>query len=182
MGNSIVYLMALFLLVSAVTNLAGDQMAELQLVPEGFQEATFGAGCFWAVEQRFENLPGVLEAISGYAGGDAVNPTYRQVCSGTTGHAEVVRVIFDPEEITYQDLLATYWLLGVPTERFARRDNNTSQYRHIILYHNQEQKNIAEASIRELSEKMKETISVFIDPIEEFYPAEKYHQDYYLKQ
>ncbi len=143
------------------------------------ERATFGAGCFWGVEAAFEELPGVIEAVSGYAGGWTEEPSYQQVCSGNTGHAEVVKVEFDPEMITYADLLGTFFSIHDPTRVPPSRQIEGYQYRSIILYHNPEQKRAAEKFLKEVGTKNKNEVRTEIVPLEAFYRAEEYHQNYH---
>lgn len=147
-------------------------------------EATFGAGCFWGVEELFSRLDGVREAISGYSGGSLDNPTYEDICTGTTGHAEVVRLHYDPELITYEELVDYFFRLHDPTTLNRQGADHGTQYRSVIFYHNEEQKNIANNIIdeREASGIYGNPIVTEVSPVEKFYPAEDYHQDYYLKK
>jgi len=147
------------------------------------EKATFAGGCFWGIEAAFEELEGVLEAISGYTGGDTINPTYKEVSTGKTGHYEAVEVIFDPSQITYSELLDVFWQNINPTDPGGQFVDRGSQYRTAIFYHNDEQKMIAEKSKDELqqSDKFKADIVTKILAASEFYPAEEYHQDYYKK-
>ncbi len=145
--------------------------------------AIFGAGCFWGVESRFRQLKGVKEVASGYAGGTTENPTYQQVCSGKTGHAEVVRVEFDPEQISYRDLLEAFWGMHDPTTWHRQGPDIGAQYRSVIFYRTDEQKQIAEESLKkaESSGRWKQSIVTEILPAPEFYRAEEYHQRYLEK-
>ena len=147
------------------------------------EKATFAGGCFWGIEAAFEELEGVLEAISGYTGGDTINPTYKEVSTGKTGHYEAVEVIFNPSQITYSELLDVFWQNINPTDPGGQFVDRGSQYRTAIFYHNDEQKMIAEKSKDELqqSDKFKADIVTKILAASEFYPAEEYHQDYYKK-
>jgi peptide-methionine (S)-S-oxide reductase len=143
--------------------------------------ATFGNGCFWCTEAIFESLNGVISATSGYTGGQTPNPDYKSVCNGNTGHAEAVRIIFDPSKITYAELLEAFWASHDPTTLNRQGNDVGTQYRSAIFYHNEEQKKLAENLKKELNEK-----KVFPDPIvteitqaSEFYEAENYHQQYF---
>lgn len=149
-------------------------------IDEGLEKATFGAGCFWGVEKAFQETDGVVEAISGYAGGDRANPSYREVCSGETGHAEVVQVLYDPKRISYDELLRKYWSLGFPSWGPSEKDRR-SQYRHIILYHSEGQRKAAEASLKGIEKQEGQRIAVYLEPLEKFYPAEGYHQNYFMR-
>ena len=144
--------------------------------------ATFGAGCFWCVEAVFDDLRGVEDVVSGYTGGKTRNPTYREVCSGTTGHAEVVQIKFDPQEISFADILRVFFTVHDPTTLNRQGADRGTQYRSAIFYHSPEQKQIAEEIIREITEE-----KLYDDPIvteiteaTEFYPAEDYHQEYFI--
>jgi peptide-methionine (S)-S-oxide reductase len=144
------------------------------------ETATFGAGCFWCVEAVFQELEGVEKVVSGYAGGSAENPTYQQVCSGTTGHAEVAQITYDPEVISYQELLDVFWRTHDPTTLNRQGADVGPQYRSVIFYHNEEQKTLAEKSKQETdaSDLWPNPIVTEIQPLPKFYPAEDYHQNY----
>lgn len=143
--------------------------------------ATFGSGCFWCTEAVFQSLDGVLSVTSGYTGGEVKNPTYEQVCSGTTGHAEATRVEFDPTRISYGKLLDLFWKSHDPTTLNRQGADVGTQYRSVIVYHSDEQKAEAEASRNAVdgSGLFHAPIVTRIEPAGEFYPAEGYHQDYY---
>jgi peptide-methionine (S)-S-oxide reductase len=141
--------------------------------------AVFGGGCFWCVEAVFQRIPGVKSVTSGYAGGHTENPTYRQVCSGTTGHAEVTRIEFDPQVVSYDKLLDYFWDAHDPTTLNRQGPDEGPQYRSIILYTDAAQKAAAEKSKAEAQKKFKSPIVTEIVPLTKFYPAEAYHQDYY---
>lgn len=146
--------------------------------------ATFAGGCFWCMEPPFEGKTGVTEVVAGYAGGTKPNPTYEDVCTGTTGHAEVVRVTFDPAVISYQKLLDIFWQNIDPTTENAQFADHGSQYRTAIFYHSDEQKRLAEKSKQALAQsgKFKDPLVTEIVPAGVFYRAEEYHQDYFKKQ
>jgi peptide methionine sulfoxide reductase msrA/msrB len=148
------------------------------------QLATFAGGCFWCMEPPFEAQKGVLDVSAGYVGGHVVNPSYEQVCTGETGHAEAVQVTFDPSQVTYQDLLDIFWRNIDPTTEDAQFADQGTQYRTAIFYHSEEQKKLAEASKVKLatSGKFKSPIVTEIVPATTFYRAEEYHQDYFKKQ
>ncbi len=148
------------------------------------ETATFAAGCFWGVESAFRNLKGVVETRVGYAGGTSVNPTYPQVCSGTTGHAESVEIVFDPRRIRYRELLRVFWKIHDPTTPDRQGPDLGRQYRSVIFYHSPEQKAAALASKRELQQKgiYAGEIVTEIVPAGKFYAAEEYHQHYYEKR
>lgn len=141
--------------------------------------ATFGAGCFWCTEAVLEQLDGVLSVDSGYMGGERPNPTYKQVCSGTTGHAEVVQVRFDPRVISYDALLAWFWKLHDPTTLNQQGADVGTQYRSVIFTHSEAQRVAALASKAAHAGDFADPIVTEITPASEFYPAEEYHQDYY---
>ena len=144
-------------------------------------EATFGAGCFWGVEYVYRRVPGVLEVKAGYSGGHTQNPTYEQVCSHTTGHAEVVQVIFDPDRVTYDQLLEVFWAMHDPTQVDRQGPDVGDQYRSVIFAHTDEQRVAAEASRERAQTGFQAPIATKIEPLQEFYPAEDYHQRYYEK-
>lgn len=148
------------------------------------EKATFGAGCFWGVETAFREVPGVLDAAVGYLGGTLENPTYRDVCNGDTGHAEVVEVVFDPEKVTYEQLLDRFWTLHDPTQFNRQGPDYGSQYRSAIFFHSPEQKAAAEASKERLaaSGRFAKKIVTEITPASTFYRAEEYHQQYLAKR
>jgi peptide methionine sulfoxide reductase msrA/msrB len=151
--------------------------------PKNHKIATFAGGCFWCVESDFEKVDGVIEAVSGYTGGHKPNPTYKEVSAGGTGHTEAVQVHYDPDKITYRELLDIFWRHVDPTDAGGQFVDRGSQYRPAIFYHDEEQKRIAEASKAELekSGRFSKPIATEIVSLEEFYPAEEYHQDYYEK-
>ncbi len=144
-------------------------------------EATFGNGCFWCTEAVFLSLNGVSEVVSGYAGGSTVNPTYREVCSGTTGHAEVIRLKYDPAVISFETVLAAFFASHDPTTLNRQGNDIGTQYRSVIFYHDAEQKRIAEGVIQALTESghYRDPIVTEVSPLTNFYPAEDYHQDYF---
>lgn len=143
--------------------------------------ATFGSGCFWCTEAVFEQVKGVEKVVSGYSGGSVPNPTYKQVCTGLTGHAEVVQLSFDPSVISYADLLQIFWKTHDPTTLNRQGPDVGTQYRSVIYYHNDKQKETAEAYKKQLNDahEFKQPIVTEISPFTEFYPAEGYHQDFY---
>jgi peptide-methionine (S)-S-oxide reductase len=141
--------------------------------------ATFGGGCFWCIEAVFEKLEGVKSVRSGYAGGRTENPTYQQVCTGNTGHAEVVQIDFDPAIVRYEQLLELFWEAHDPTTLNRQGADEGTQYRSIILYQDEAQKLAAEKSKREASKRFKGPIVTEIVPATTFHPAETYHQDYF---
>jgi peptide-methionine (S)-S-oxide reductase len=149
---------------------------------EKYETATLGGGCFWCVEAVFQSLRGVETVTSGYAGGTVAYPLYEQVCLGTTGHAEVVQITFDPTVISYEDILAVFWSSHNPTTRNRQGHDSGTQYRSIILYHSDEQRNTAEKSKREAdaSGVWNNPIVTEIVPCTAFYKADWRHQDFYL--
>lgn len=158
-------------------------MAQNQNNMENKQVATFGGGCFWCVEAVFEKLEGVYEAVSGYAGGDVINPGYKEVCTGKTGHAEVVQLTYDASVISFNELLDVFFKTHDPTTLNRQGNDVGTQYRSVVFYHNQEQKEATEKYISELaaSDYYKDDIVTEISPLTEFYVAEDYHQDYFAK-
>lgn len=145
--------------------------------------ATFAGGCFWCTESDFEKVAGVTEAISGYTGGDVENPTYKQVSSGVTGHTEAVQVYYDPEKVSYEELVEVLWRVMDPTDADGSFVDRGKQYRPAIYYHNEEQRQIALKSRKRLKESARfdRPIATEITAFTKFYPAEDYHQDYYKK-
>ena len=147
------------------------------------EKATLGAGCFWGVQAEFDKLNGVIKTEVGYAGGHLENPTYNNVCSGNTGHAEVLQIDFDNEIISYSELLNTFWNSHNPTTSNRQGPDVGSQYRSIILTHNKKQETIANSEKKKLNEsgKYNSEIVTEIVPLDSFYEAEEYHQKYYIK-
>tara|TARA_B000000460_G_scaffold245417_1_gene217075 strand:+ start:581 stop:1159 length:579 start_codon:yes stop_codon:yes gene_type:complete len=170
MRNNLILIFSLFLSI-----IYGEKsMKEIQ-------KATFGAGCFWCVEAVFERLDGVVDVIPGYSGGHKKNPTYREICTGTTGHAEVAQITFDTKIITFNDLLNMFWKSHDPTTRNKQGNDIGTQYRSAIFYHNNEQKTIAKESKNKVDNS-----NVFLNPVvteitklDKFWPAEDYHNNYY---
>ncbi len=146
--------------------------------------ATFGAGCFWGIEAAFRRVPGVVDAAVGYAGGDFPNPTYRDVCTDETGHAEVVQVTFDPAQVSYEELLGVFWKIHDPTQLNRQGPDVGTQYRSAIFYHSPEQEEAAHKSKAELeaSGRHLRKIATQIVPAAKFYRAEEYHQRYLEKR
>jgi peptide-methionine (S)-S-oxide reductase len=147
------------------------------------ESATLGGGCFWCLEAAFQRLRGVLRVESGYAGGEVEHPTYEEVCTGTTGHAEVVRVEFDPGVLSFQQLLEVFFVIHDPTTRDRKGADVGTQYRSVIFHHSPEQRETAEKLVRELEQGRAFTnpIVTEIEPLPDFYPAEDYHRDYYRR-
>ena len=146
-------------------------------------KATFAAGCFWGIEQIFQHMPGILSTQVGYTGGRSSNPTYEQVCSHTTGHAEAIEIIFDPEIISYDRLLKFFWQSHDATDQNRQGINHDYQYRSAVFYHDEQQKEIALQLKRQLEakDKLLKLLVNDIVPATIFYPAEAYHQQYYEK-
>jgi methionine-S-sulfoxide reductase len=153
-------------------------------VPEGKKVAMFAGGCFWCVEASFQKLDGVESAVSGFAGGEKADPKYKAVAYGRTGYTETVRIVYDPEEISYEKLLQKYWQTVNPTQENGQFVDTGSQYRPVIFYLNDEQKQKAEASKEKLAENgpFDKPIVVPIKPATEFWPASAHHQDYFKTQ
>jgi peptide-methionine (S)-S-oxide reductase len=147
----------------------------------GIDTATFGGGCFWCMEAQFQLLKGVTKVESGFAGGHVKNPSYHEVCNGTTGHAEVTQIYFDKSQITFDQLLEAFWTAHDPTTLNRQGNDVGTQYRSVILYHNDEQKRLAEGYKKKLTESgaFNEPIVTEIAPFTVFYKAENYHQDYF---
>lgn len=145
------------------------------------EEVTFGAGCFWCIEAVFEELKGVQSVESGYSGGNVMNPTYSQISSGTTGHAEVARIAYDPKVISYKEMLEVFWKTHDPTTLNRQGNDSGTQYRSAIFYHSDEQKKQAEYYKAELDKSgaFGNPIVTEISPLKNYYKAEYYHQDYY---
>ncbi len=174
----------LLVLITLVTtmlhNLAADPMpSPAQTISPATATAVFGGGCFWCMEAVFQNLPGVTKITSGFAGGTTPNPTYDQVCTGRTGHAEVLQVAYDPAKVTYSQLLDLFWRAHDPTTLNRQGADRGTQYRSIILTSSPEQAAEAEASKKKAAAQFPDPIVTEIKPLTAFYPAEKYHQNYY---
>lgn len=148
---------------------------------EGTKVATIGGGCFWCTEAVYERIDGIVDVYSGYAGGDKENPTYQEVTTGRTGHAEVVQLVYDPKKISYEKILELFWKSHDPTTPNRQGADVGTQYRSIILYHDDEQKAIAEKAIalENASGHYGNPIVTTVEPLKQFYVAEDYHQDYY---
>ena len=152
-----------------------------QQMTNKMEEATFGAGCFWCVEAIFQDLKGVVAVESGYAGGKIKNPTYKEICSGLTGHAEVIRITFDPSVITFADLVRVLFVVHDPTTLDRQGNDVGDQYRSVIFYHSEAQKETAKRIKEEFEQKAiyDSPIVTLIEPLTNYYPAEQYHQNYY---
>jgi peptide-methionine (S)-S-oxide reductase len=146
------------------------------------EKATFGAGCFWGVEIEFRNVPGVVDTAVGYEGGTLPNPTYEDVCSHTTGHAEVVQVEFDPDEVSYDELLDVFWNVHDPTQVNRQGPDIGSNYRSAIFFHSPEQEEMAIESKARAQARFDRPIATEISPASDFWRAEEYHQQYLVKR
>jgi len=174
---------ALHALASALLLFCGTLLQPALAQPPAAAKATFAGGCFWCMEAPFDKLDGVISTTSGYAGGQLKDPTYEQVSAGGTGHAEVVEIVYDPKQVSYEKLLEVFWKNIDPTVKNSQFCDIGSQYRSAIFYHDDGQRRLAEASKAAL-EKSKPFSGVIVTEIvraSAFYPAEVYHQDYYLK-
>jgi peptide-methionine (S)-S-oxide reductase len=165
------------------TNTQSENKSETGVIQnmDNLQKATFGSGCFWCTEAIFENLNGVHSVVSGYAGGQVLDPTYEEVCSGTTGHAEVTQITYNPSLISFDELLEVFWKTHDPTTLNKQGNDVGPQYRSVIFYHNDEQKKLAEKYKSELDKSgaWDNPIVTEISPLTNYFPAENYHQDYY---
>ena len=158
-----------------------DQSAASQ-TGDGYAVATFAGGCFWCMEPPYDELDGVISTTSGYIGGKLDNPTYEQVSAGYTGHTEAVEILYDPEKVTYQELLDVFWVNIDPTVRDRQFCDGGNQYRTGIFYHNEEEKQLAEAYKQKLIDSGRfNQVVTEVTAAMTFYPAEEYHQDYYMK-
>ena len=147
-----------------------------------FEKATFGAGCFWQVEEELRALDGVIDTAVGYEGGDVDNPTYEQVCTGTTGHTEVAEVTFDPDRVSYEDLVAKYFDIHDPTQLNRQGPDVGHQYRSVIFAHSDEQAETARRVIERVQERFRDPVVTTIEPAAPFWRAEEYHQCYLQKR
>ncbi|MCL7418512.1 MAG: peptide-methionine (S)-S-oxide reductase MsrA, partial [Halalkalicoccus sp.] len=145
------------------------------------ETATFGGGCFWCTEAAMKELDGITAVTSGYAGGHVENPTYEAVCSGETGHAEVVQVEYDPDALSYDELLEVFFATHDPTQLDRQGPDVGTQYRSIVLYHDEIQRERAAAYIEALDEEYTDEVETELEPLERFFEAEEYHQDYFEK-
>lgn len=156
-----------------------NMTATTSKIPEGAEYVTLGAGCFWCTEAVFQQIPGVLSVTSGYMGGATKDPTYDQICTGQTGHAEVSRVVFDPKKTSLEKILAVFWEAHDPTSLNRQGADSGTQYRSAIFYNTEAQREIAEKSKAEAGKEFSRPIVTEITKAGEFYPAEDYHQNYY---
>ncbi len=182
--RSIIITVALTVLVSVTSCGQKGKSIQNNMTNEstaGLQVATFGSGCFWCTEAIFQKLKGVEKVESGYSGGKVKNPTYKEVCSGLTGHAEVVQITYNPKEVSYDELLEVFWKTHDPTTLNKQGADEGTQYRSVIYYHNDEQKSLAESYKKKLNESgaFDGPIVTEITPFSAFYKAEDYHQNYF---
>jgi peptide-methionine (S)-S-oxide reductase len=182
-----VLLIAAFLLIGAgglgsgADDVAYESTEKESKMDTGTELATLGGGCFWCLEAVFERIDGVISVTSGYAGGIVPDPSYKEVCSGGTGHAEVVQIEYDPKNIGFEGLLDVFWKAHDPTTLDRQGADVGTQYRSTILYHDDEQKAVAERSLKKAQDLYGDRIVTEIQPLEQFYAAEEYHQDYFEK-
>jgi peptide-methionine (S)-S-oxide reductase len=177
-NRTVIGLSAFALLVTCAV--AGpEQTKPMQNSTNHLETATVGGGCFWCTEAIYQMLPGVKSVASGYAGGTKVNPTYQEVCTGKTGHAEVIQIQFDPTVVSYDKILSTFWEAHDPTTLNRQGNDHGTQYRSIILYSSEEQRVAAEKSKAEAQKHFSKPIVTEIVPLKAFYKAEGYHQDFY---
>lgn len=165
--------------MNAADALASKSPAPMPKVPDGAEVITLGAGCFWCTEAVFQQIPGVISVTSGYMGGTVKNPTYEQICTGETGHAEVAQIVFDPKKTTLEKVLATFWHAHDPTTLNQQGADRGTQYRSAIFYQAESQKVVAEKSKTHAAKEFSKPIVTEITKAADFYPAENYHQDYY---
>ncbi|KAA2239548.1 peptide-methionine (S)-S-oxide reductase MsrA [Chitinophaga agrisoli] len=176
-------LLAITMIACAQENASKDKVPDDMDAPKDtkLEKATFGGGCFWCTEAQFQYLDGVTKVESGYAGGTVANPTYEEVCTGATGHAEVIQVTYDPAKVTYDELLEAFWQSHDPTQLNRQGNDVGTQYRSVIFYHNEDQHKKAEYYKDKLTKSgaFDKPIVTEISPLNNFYPAEDYHQNYY---
>jgi peptide-methionine (S)-S-oxide reductase len=188
--NRFNWCMSVLCTLFAISSCAEHKSQQQQFMPEAkltsspnenTDTATFGSGCFWCSEAIFQRLDGVIKVVSGYSGGSIANPSYEQVCTGTTGHAEVVDVIYDPTRISYDELLSVFWKTHDPTTLNRQGNDTGTQYRSVIFYHNDEQREKAEMykAALDTSGAWSKPIVTAIEPLTNFYRAEDYHQNYF---
>ncbi len=188
--NRFYWCMSVLCTLFAISSCAEHKSQQQQFMPEAkltsssngnTDTATFGSGCFWCSEAIFQRLDGVIKVVSGYSGGSIANPSYEQVCTGTTGHAEVVQVIYDPIRISYDELLSVFWKTHDPTTLNRQGNDVGTQYRSVIFYHDDEQREKAEMykAALDTSGAWIKPIVTAIEPLKNFYPAEDYHQNYF---
>jgi|TARA_B110000914_G_C15492524_1_gene461438 peptide-methionine (S)-S-oxide reductase len=168
--------LVILLIISAISS---QQKGAKPMSKQVVEVATLGGGCFWCVEAVFERVEGVVDVVSGYAGGHKKNPTYNDVTRGDTGHAEVCQISFNPSEITFEGILEIFWQAHDPTTLNRQGNDYGTQYRSAIYFHDKKQQEVAEASIKEASENLKDPLTTELKALDEFYLAEVYHQDYF---
>ncbi len=176
--RAVYLLLAVGVLTSVRAGRAAEPTTPMNLTNKT-ELATLGGGCFWCLEATFELLPGVKSVVNGYAGGQKENPTYEEVCAKTTGHAEVVQIEYDPQVVSYEKLLEMFWEIHDPTTLNRQGNDSGPQYRSVIFYHNETQKQAAEKSKAEAQKQWGGRIVTEIVPLKKFYLAEDYHQDYF---
>lgn len=176
-----IFLLFIYLISCNTTNVESKELIKTNTIQQAMDTITFGAGCFWCVEAMFSDLNGVEAVVSGYAGGTVKNPSYKEVCAGTTSHAEVCQVTYNPTIITYKELLEVFWQVHDPTTLNRQGGDVGTQYRSAIFYHTNEQKQIAEEFKKVLNNEKAypNPIVTEITAFTNFYPAEDYHQDYF---
>ena len=173
--------LACITLAMGVTLMAAPAQSQTEDIQPTDETAIFAAGCFWCIEKEMEAVKGVKDAVSGYIGGEIKNPTYEQVSSGKTGHREAVRVIFDPEQVTYAELLEVFWRNIDPLNKRGQFCDVGVQYTTAVFYQNEQQQKLAEQTKRAKEDKIGQSIITDILPADEFYQAEDYHQGFYKK-
>lgn len=178
--KTIALFFGIFILVGMNMNLISEGLMRKE---DQYKKATFGSGCFWCTEAILKEVKGVKEVTSGYSGGEVKNPTYREVCSGRTGHAEVIQLTYDPREVSYTELLEIFWRTHDPTTLNRQGADVGTQYRSVIFYHDEDQKQTAEQVKKELDKSgaWDKPIVTEITEFDKFYAAEEYHQDYFEK-
>ncbi|MEN7547327.1 peptide-methionine (S)-S-oxide reductase MsrA [Rapidithrix thailandica] len=187
MKHFVILLTSLFIIVGVSSSCGQSQgqqekdNEQSEKTKKNMELATFGAGCFWCVEAVFQNLKGVEKVESGYSGGHVKNPTYKEVCNGTTGHAEVCQLTYNPDVISFEELLEVFWQTHDPTTLNRQGNDVGTQYRSAVFYHNEEQKDLAEKYKKALNDEnaFGKPVVTEVSPFDTFYKAEDYHQNYY---
>jgi peptide-methionine (S)-S-oxide reductase len=184
MKNTIIFTMAFigFMMNGCAQKTSNQSQKKLEELKDSTNEiATFGAGCFWCVEAIFQQIPGVKKVVSGYSGGQTDKPTYKEVCNGTTGHAEVCQITYDPTKVSFETLLSVFWQTHDPTTMNRQGEDVGTQYRSAVFYHNEQQKELAEKYKKELNEShaFENPVVTEITAFTNFYSAEDYHQNYF---
>lgn len=177
--SGIIFAATIFVTLNAFAHKKQNQMEKIE--SGKYELATFGAGCFWCVEAIFQRVDGVDKVVSGYSGGQVKNPSYKEVCAGTTGHAEVCQLSYDPEKVTYTELLEIFWQTHDPTTLNRQGNDVGTQYRSVVFYHNENQKQLAEEFKKKLDDAKvyNDPIVTEISPFDKMYVAEDYHQNYF---